>query len=210
MTTTIFHQNKSIYARMQTSAGGDLTATAGGKLNVISDARADFAVNANLQVAGTDLLTDVGGGLVVGSATHDNFNVNANLQIANTDLAFGQAAKAASIPVTIASDQGSFVQPVGVEANAWNAAVVSADGFSTSIDCQYVSILSIFGNTNAATTILLEQGQDNVAWYDTGLEFSVGGTGGDFYMTLNDAGARYYRLQSTGAATITATIAGKQ
>jgi hypothetical protein len=99
------------------------------------------------------------------------------------------------------------VPVVGAHANAWNAAAVLAAGTSTSIDCQYEDSVSAFGNTSAATDIEVEVSQDNTNFYKTGIKAT--GANGDFYLSIPDLGARYVRLSSSAAATITATIAGK-
>jgi hypothetical protein len=93
---------------------------------------------------------------------------------------------------------------VGAQANAWNAAVVAANGTSTAIDTQFVPNISIFGNTNGATMITIQLSQDNVNFYDG----TTTNANGDFSAS-GIFGARYLRLKSSQARTITATIAGK-
>lgn len=96
---------------------------------------------------------------------------------------------------------------VGTQANAWSAAAVSAGGDSTAIDCQYQYRISAFGNVDAATTITAWVSQDNTTFYETSTNVVLGGSG-SFHISFETA-ARYVRLRSSGAATITATIAGK-
>ena len=94
---------------------------------------------------------------------------------------------------------------VGTQGNAWNAAAVLAGGVSASIDCQYTPFISVFGNvTGGATTLTVQFSQDNVNFYDA--ESTV--ANGDFSVS-NTYAARYIRLKSSNARTITATIAGK-
>jgi hypothetical protein len=95
---------------------------------------------------------------------------------------------------------------VGSHANAWNATTVSAGGTSGPLDTQSTSVVSAFGNVNAATTIMLQVSQNNTNWYDTSHTQVLAG-GDDFAFTAT-IGARYVRLKSSAAATITATIAG--
>lgn len=102
--------------------------------------------------------------------------------------------------------QPTRLNPVGAQANAWNVAVVAAGGASAIIDCQFNRRVSAFGDVNAATTINLQVSQDGVKFYIAGSQ--VLGGAGDFHITV-ETGARYARLLSTGAATITATIAAK-
>lgn len=121
------------------------------------------------------------------------------------------AAIAAVINTVIAGTEYALVtRPippvVGTHANAWNAAAVAANGVSASIDCQFVSNITIFGNANGSTTLTIQFSQDNVNFYDgsstvvaASSDFSVSGT----------FGARYIRLKSSQARTITATVAGK-
>ena len=170
----------------------------------------------------------------VTSSAHDSFNVNANMQISNADLSFGQGLMAASLPVCIASNQSAVavsatdldirnltnvdvvsaevtVMPVvGTHANASNAqTTVGTNEDSTSVDCRYASKLSAFGVVDQACTISLFCSQDNSNWYDTGVDAVLSGAG-DFYISLSDAGARYYKLRySAASTTVTATIAAK-
>lgn len=128
----------------------------------------------------------------------------------------GQKAMAGSTPVVFASDQSSLpvtgtisIIPVsiGVQGNAWSAASVGVGGTSASVDTQYTPHLSIFGNADAATTIILEYSQDDASFY-AGPTLTIPALGSDFWSDVT-VGARYVRLRSTAAATITATIAGK-
>lgn len=98
-------------------------------------------------------------------------------------------------------------QQIGAQANAWNAAVVGANGTSAAIDTKDASNVSAFGNVNAATTITVQVSEDNVTFYDTGTTAVLGGAS-DFHVSIQ-TGAKYIRLKSSGAATITATIAAK-
>jgi hypothetical protein len=95
---------------------------------------------------------------------------------------------------------------VGAHANAWNAAAVGAGGTSASVDCQNTPFVSAFGNASAATTITVQYSQNDVDYYD-GPNQVLGGAG-NFRIDAT-VGARYVRLKSSAAATITATIAGK-
>lgn len=96
----------------------------------------------------------------------------------------------------------------GTEANAWSAAAVGAGGTSTAIDTRYAGVVTCFGNSNAATTITVQVSQDNVAFYDSQVTQVLGGAGN--FCVNAPIGARYIRLKSSGAATITATIAAKE
>jgi hypothetical protein len=103
------------------------------------------------------------------------------------------------------------VPVVGSQGNASTVHLtVGSDEASTfSIDCQYVSKLSVFGSIDQACTVTLQQSQNDLTFYDTGLSY-IGGGAENFYMSLDNAGARYYQLvYSTNGTTITATIAGK-
>lgn len=94
----------------------------------------------------------------------------------------------------------------GTQANAWNAAAVGAGGTSTAVDLQYLQNVAVFGNTSGASTLTLQVSQDNSNFYDTGYTIAANGNFGQFFP---GAGARYFRLKSSAAVTITATIAGK-
>ena len=94
---------------------------------------------------------------------------------------------------------------IGTQANAWSAASVSANGTSTAIDMGQAAVISAFGNTSATTTITVQFSQDNTNFYDSATTVVANG---NFGITFNH-GARYVRLKSSAAATITATLAGK-
>lgn len=95
---------------------------------------------------------------------------------------------------------------VGNHANAWNAVAVGVGGTSAEIDVQHAAFISAFGNASAATTITLQYSQDKTNWYDGPNQ--VLSAAGDFRIDAT-TGARYVRLKSSAAATITGTIAGK-
>jgi hypothetical protein len=95
---------------------------------------------------------------------------------------------------------------VGAHGNAWNGVAVAANGVSAALDTLGTGTVSAFGNASAATTITVQVSQNNLNWYDTVIAQTLA-SGGDF--ALHAAlGARYVRLRSSGAATITATLAG--
>lgn len=96
---------------------------------------------------------------------------------------------------------------VGSHGNAWNNATVSASGTSTTVDCQYSHYISIFGNTDTATTLTIQVSQNGDDWYSTNNTIVMVGSG-NFYQSLQ-SGARYLRLSSSAGAIITATISAK-
>lgn len=132
-------------------------------------------------------------------ATHNNFNCNANMQIADTDLAFGSANSAASLPVVLASDQ-AYAELQSVN-NCPPPATLTGSGSwdnSTSADCRYMSKVVAFGLVDPDTDVevRITQSNDNVTFYETGTSWLSSGTNAqDFFMSLSDAAARYYRLE---------------
>lgn len=135
---------------------------------------------------------------------------NTSLASLDTKLpAKGTALVAASTPVNIASDQivPTTRTKVGAQGNAWNAAAVLAAGVSTAVDTGSLHRVAAFGNADAATTITVQVSENNVTFYDTTTTAVLGGAS-DFHVAF-DTAARYVRLKSSGAATITATIAAK-
>ncbi len=96
---------------------------------------------------------------------------------------------------------------VGTHGNAWDNVGVSVSGTSNTIDCQYCYNISVFGNTDSATTLTVQVSQNSNDWYDTSSTI-VMSLAGDFHLSLT-SGARYLRLRSSSSAIITATIAGK-
>lgn len=96
---------------------------------------------------------------------------------------------------------------VGTHGNAWNNVAVSANGVSPNVDCRYSANIAAFGTASAATVITIQVSQDDVNWYDSSV-VSPGASGG-FYINDPAFSARFARLKSSAAATITATVAGK-
>jgi len=135
-------------------------------------------------------------------------DANVGAWLGSTAPTVGQKTSANSVPTVLASDQPALpLNVVGTHANAWNAVAVAANGTSAAIDCRYVPHISVFGNTSGNTTITIQESQDNTNFYDTET-LAVGGGGGNFGIKVT-SGARYIRLKSSQAKTITATIAGK-
>jgi len=99
---------------------------------------------------------------------------------------------------------------VGVHANASDDVLTSgSDEKSNSVDCQWVSKITCFGNVDGACTITLEQSQNDTDWYSEGTTHETFGAE-DFSISRTDAGTRYYRLSySASGVTVTSTIAGK-
>jgi hypothetical protein len=105
------------------------------------------------------------GSLVVTQSTHDNLNVNANLQVADADLAYGQAAKAASLPVTLASDQGDLsVTQSNCNANLQVADVDLAYGQATKALSLPVAIASDQDSLDTALVSVPTVGTQNNAF----------------------------------------------
>jgi hypothetical protein len=101
---------------------------------------------------------------------------------------------------------GRNVSPIGVQGNAWNAASVGTNGTSAVLDTWSCPFVSAFGNASAATTLTLQYSMDGTDFY-AGPSVTLSGAG-NFYINSTTA-ARYLRLLSSAAATITATLAAK-
>jgi hypothetical protein len=96
---------------------------------------------------------------------------------------------------------------IGAPANAWNATVVGANATSGAIDTLDAANVSAFGHVSAATTITVQVSEDNITFYDTGSTSVLGGAS-DFHISLT-SGAKYVRLKTLNAVTVTATISAK-
>ena len=183
------------------TAGGGTEATAL-RVTVASDSTGLLSVDdngASLTVDSPQLPAALVGG---------RLDTNVGAWLGSTAPTVGQKTAANSLPTILASDQGALpVNVVGAHANAWSAAAVAAGGNSASIDCQYTPHISAFGTSNGNTTISLQVSQNDTDFY-TAATVVVGGGGGDFALNLT-IGARYIRLQSSAARTITASITGK-
>jgi len=101
---------------------------------------------------------------------------------------------------------GRNVSPIGVHGNAWDAAAVAANGTSAVLDTWSCPYVSAFGNAGAATTLTLQYSLDGSNFY-AGPSVNLSGAS-DFHIDATTA-ARYLRLLSSSAATITATLAAK-
>lgn len=93
----------------------------------------------------------------------------------------------------------------GAQGNAWNAAAVAIGGVSAAIDTNGMPFVTVFGNSSVASTIQVQYSQDGTNFYNAGPSISASGDFG----TSFQPGARYVRLSSSAAATITATVAAK-
>lgn len=94
----------------------------------------------------------------------------------------------------------------GKHGNLWNEAQVAAGGLSAPVDISMTLYQQVFGSASAATNIDILVSQDGEHWYvhqTIALEDAA-----DFSASLQLA-ARWLRLRSSAAATITATCARK-
>ncbi len=96
----------------------------------------------------------------------------------------------------------------GTQANAASSVAFSAGGFSSIIDTFGGDEISAFGHVSAATTITVQVSADGITFYDTS-STQVLGAAADFHIYFS-TGARYVRLKSSAAVTITATIQVKK
>ena len=135
--------------------------------------------------------------------TFDTSNIAGTVDLGVTD-----SGLLATIDLSTASmDLKSNV--VGVQANASdNQITIAPNEPSSSIDCRYVSKISVFGAVDQACTVSVEISQDNVKWYLEGSTHVA--SGADVFNMNFVCGARYVRLNySASGTTCTATIAGK-
>lgn len=107
--------------------------------------------------------------------------------------------RAAAVPVSVAK--------VGAQANAANASALGAGGTSGAVDTGNLGNVSVFGSSDAATTITVQVSEDNVTFYDSQLTQVLAGAGS--FCINSIIGARYVRIKTSGAATITATVSAK-
>jgi hypothetical protein len=87
-----------------------------------------------------------------------------------------------------------------------DASTVVANGMLAVVDTWSCPFVSGFGNASAATTVTLQYSMDGTHFY-AGPSTTLSGSG-DFHIDSTTA-ARYLRLLSSAAATITATLAAK-
>lgn len=123
-------------------------------------------------------------------------DAGANLEFIEQDS--GDTSKG-NIRVVLAS--------TGTLANAWDAVAAGAGDTSDSVEVANQYRITAFGSSDAATTVSVWVSQDDTTYYDSG-ESQVLAAAGDFHISFETA-AKYVRLKTSGAATITATIVGK-
>lgn len=157
-------------------------------------------------VSGSEMQVDLVGSLPAGSNNIGDVDIASALpagdnNIGNVDIV--------TLPV-VGSHNNCAPPSTLTGSDSWD--------YSTAVDCQYQTKISAFGSVNPDTTITIkfQQSQDNTNFYDTGVTwFSVETTAHDFYLSLDNAGARYYRLgykEADASPTLTngvGTIAGK-
>jgi hypothetical protein len=97
-------------------------------------------------------------------------------------------------------------RPVGANGNMWSAAAVSISGTSAILDTTEARFCSAFGNTSAAATITVQYSADRTNFYSSSV--NTGAVTGNFGINWNN-GARFIRLISNAAATITANVSCK-
>lgn len=98
-----------------------------------------------------------------------------------------------------------FDTPQGVHANAWDNAA-TASGTSAVFDTHSSPYVSAFGISDGAVTITLQYSMDGTNFYSGPSQVLAGA--GDFRIDATCA-ARYVRLKSSAAVTVTATLAAK-
>lgn len=110
-------------------------------------------------------------------------------------------------PVPVIQSHIVTMNTAGSQGNAWNAAAVVLGGVSAAIDTGAKPYISIFGNASAATKITVQFSADNVNYYDSEVNYDLIGAGN--FGSSSVIGARYIKLKSSVAATITATVFAK-
>ena len=128
----------------------------------------------------------------------------------NTNTVAG-AVGGGGIQVIIAGGSGSLsVAVCGSHGNAFNTRTTTgANEASNSVDTQYCSNLSVFGEVDRACVLTIQLSADDTNWYNS--EYSYEATGAEHVaITLTGVGARYWRvLCDTLGTTLTVTIMGK-
>jgi hypothetical protein len=136
--------------------------------------------------------------------------VSGNVEITNDSGSAVPVSNATQLPASLSPSGGLRVSSndfKGSHSNAWNGTAVSAGGVSNpSDDLWYSDMVSFYGNTSAATDLTVQFSANNATWYDS--EEKRVAVNGNFGFTI-DCAARYVRLKSSAAVTITATITAK-
>jgi hypothetical protein len=155
---------------------------------------------------------------VSGSVDVGNFPTTQDVNITNASIAVSGSVDVGNFPTTqdvnIASDGvglalDSTLTSIQTDLNfkgtatLWNSASVGIGGVSSAQQSDYRStILSVFGNTSASTSIVLQMSLDGTTYYDT--QYSVTANG-DFGFSLPYT-FKYIRFKSSAVATITLRI----
>ena len=141
-------------------------------------------------------------------------NEAGELKVEVTTTALGTGASTSANQVLANTKLDSIITAVaslGTHGNLSSAITTAGiDEKSTSVDCQYVSKLSIFGHVSQACDIAVEYSQNSSVWYTSAVSMWSAFGAEDFEMSISVAPARYYRLSySASGTTVTATLAGK-
>jgi hypothetical protein len=93
-------------------------------------------------------------------------------------------------------------QMIGIQANLWNATVVTPGAVSAVFDTRGFPNCSVFGNVTATSTLTLQASADNINYYSTELT-TLSNTDFGTHIIF---GAKFIRMTTDTAATITATV----
>jgi hypothetical protein len=143
-------------------------------------------------------------------------NDSGELKVEVTASALGTGGSTSANQVLANTKLDSIITAVaypslGTHGNLSSAITTAGvDEKSTSVDCQYVSKLSIFGHLSQACDVAVEYSQNSSVWYTSTISSWSALGDEDFEISISPAPAIYYRLSYSASGTvITATLAGK-
>ena len=142
-------------------------------------------------------------------STLENIEFELQEQGATLDNIFSESVDQGLTLDDIKTNTQNLVPIIGSQGNLSNSQVTEETNQpSSTIDCQYVKSISIFGQTSVASTITLMQSQDNENFYTTGLDYTSSGSE-NFYIEKPNSNSRYYVLLYSAVGTYTSSLTGK-
>lgn len=197
---------------------GNICTVTNGKLDVnasidtanIASENTLVSLNAKFPTIGQNLSS---GSLSVVQSSDKPFNVTAkDLDIRKLDQADTVTVIAKSLDVRplVSSDvvTSEVTKVPFLSGVMWNNEKVQNKGVSVACDVQYCSKLSMFGSSEKPTSLSVSVSLDKTNWYDAGIIYKIGGSGGQFHIYF-ETGCRYVRLTSSNETIMTALYCAK-
>jgi hypothetical protein len=180
------------------SMNGKITACNTGAVVVSSSALPSGAASESTlsTINGKVTACDTGAVVVASSALPSGAATSANQSTANTALAAIETAVEGTLSVSFAPSRSS--------ATLTNAASVSADDYTSAVDCNTKNKVAVYGvsSSNLQQIRLFVSDDDSNYYQNHDANIYASASNGNFYAEF-DCVARYFKLQYSASATMT-------